>query len=272
MLNFTTLTMNCFGVPTPTTRRRLRILSDALNQLDADVVCLQEVQAHPYRRLLIKACTSYPHHAYTPFAHAPKGGLLTLSRHPITESRFVLYRTRGLWYTPALADWILHKGVLFTHLQIDSQPIVLMNTHLTANYSGDWSPKNRFAQQEWSQLQQLAELVNLQPADHLVMVAGDFNIPRGSWLSDQFLEQSGLIDPLAGNLQPTFRSWTGMPMRYAAAIDFNLVRVPPALKLNIESAFRFDNKVQAPTGRELYLSDHTAIEVRLTSQPVAEVS
>ena len=263
MHTFTNLTLNCFGVPTPSTRRRLHVLSDVLNQLDADVVCLQEVQAHPYRRLLIKACTSYPYHAFAPFTHAPKGGLLTLSRHPITESRFVLYEKRGLWYTPALADWILHKGVLFTHLKIDDQPITLMNTHLTANYTGDWSPQNLFAKQELAQLKQLAALVKAQPADHVVLVAGDFNIPRGSWLADQFLVDSGLTDPLAGNLSATFRPFSGMPVRYVAAIDFNLVRVPSALEMSIESAICFEDKHKLTTGRELFLSDHKGIELRL---------
>ena len=70
-----------------------------LSEIDshgADVVCLQEVQAHSYGRLLIQACTRYPASAYAPFVHAPKGGLLTLARLPIAQSTFSLYRDRGL--------------------------------------------------------------------------------------------------------------------------------------------------------------------------------
>lgn len=264
MPTFTTLTLNCFGVPMPSTYRRLRALGEALCLLDADVICLQEVQAHPYRRLLVRLCADqYPYHAFTPFVHAPKGGLLTLSRHPISDSRFVLYRERGLWYTPALADWILHKGVLFTHLHYGDLPVTILNTHLTANYSGDWSPRNRFALHEWEQLQQLADLVSAQPADHLVMVMGDFNIPRGSWLSDQFLRRSGLIDPLTGDQRPTFRPLPGMPARYLAAIDFNLYRPPSKLNLSIQSDLRFAQKYPLSDGRTTYLSDHMGIELRL---------
>jgi len=56
---------------------------DAQGELTRDdqVVCLQEVQSHAYRRLLARACASYPHAAYAPFVHAPKGGLLTLTRN-----------------------------------------------------------------------------------------------------------------------------------------------------------------------------------------------
>ncbi len=268
MNSFTILTLNCFGVPMPSTRRRLFALSRVLNDLDADVVCLQEVQANPYRRLLLKACTGYLYHSYRSFVHAPKGGLLTLSRHPIHQSRFTLYNERGLWYTPAIADWILHKGILVSHIQYGDLPIVVMNTHLTANYTGDWSPANRFALHEWEQLQQLAGLVHTQPEECLVLVTGDFNIPRGSWLSEQFLAKSGLTDALAGDLRPTFRPLSGMPARYAAPIDFILFRAPDSIKgsLTIESCLMFEEKHQAEGGQRFYLSDHKGIKLRLLWQ------
>lgn len=241
------------------------MLGSALNDLDADIVCLQEVQTNTYRRLLIETCRTYPYHSYEPFVHAPKGGLLTLSRHPIQRTRFVLYDVRGLWYTPALADWILHKGVLFTHTQIGDLAVTVMNTHLTANYTGDWSRTNMFARQEWGQLQQLAGLVRQEMPDRLVICAGDFNIPRGSWLSDGFLEQSSMIDPLHGDSRATYRPMPGMAARYAAGIDFNLYRALEQMKdtLQADSAFRFDQKVRDSSGRNLYLSDHNAIELRL---------
>lgn len=261
------LTLNCFGIPAPSTAGRLLTLSRALEALNADLICLQEVQANPYRRLLIQACSGYPYHAYAPFVHAPKGGLLTLSRHPISQSRFVLYTERGLWYTPALADWILHKGVLITQLQIGAQAVVVMNTHLTANYSGDWSPGNRFARHEWEQLRQLTALVNAQPADSLVLVAGDFNVPRGSWLADQFLNESGLIDPLMGDHRPTFRPMKGLPARYAAAIDYALYRPPREWTVTADSAIRFSEPQPLSGGRTGHLSDHNAIELSLSLTP-----
>ncbi len=259
----TTLTMNCFGVPALGTVQRLRALGASLNALDADVITLQEVQAHAFRRLLIKSCTAYPYREYAPFVHAPKGGLLTLSRHPLTEWRFVLYRERGLWYTPALADWILHKGVLITHIRIGELPVVVMNTHLTANYTGDWSRGNRFARHEWEQLAELADLVNEQPPDHLVVVAGDFNVPRGSWLADEFLQRSGLTDPLSGNTRPTYRPMAVMPARYATAIDFNLYRAPQGIQVEAQARFRFEQKHRLADGSQMFLSDHDAVEARL---------
>jgi endonuclease/exonuclease/phosphatase family metal-dependent hydrolase len=262
MANFSLLTLNCYGVPAPGTSERLKLLAHTLNNESHTAVCLQEVQSNRYRRLLAREC-HFPAHAYEPFIHAPKGGLLTLVQHPIQESRFVLYEERGLWYTPALADWILHKGILVTHLQVGDLPVVLMNTHLTANYTGDWSRRNPFARHEHQQLQQLAYLVQAQPREALVVVCGDFNIPRGSWLYESFLETSGLCDPLNGDMQPTLKPRMIMPSRYVMPIDFALVRAPYYRDIQVSSRLRFQKEVQH-RGKQLHLSDHCGVELTLS--------
>jgi endonuclease/exonuclease/phosphatase family metal-dependent hydrolase len=267
MTTFSLITLNCFGVPTPTTRRRLLALASELNRLEFTMACLQEVQSHTYRRLLVRACERYPAHAYIPFMHAPKGGLLTLARTPIENTHFTLYRDRGRWYTPAIADWILHKGALITSTTVDGVPIAVINTHLTANYSGDWRRSNRYAQHERSQLQQLAQIVSLQPTDTLVIVVGDFNIPRGNWLYKEFLAESGMIDPLAGDRQATFRPPRGIPGRYALPIDFTLFRLPqakPLPGLQIRSQLCFQEKYPLSARRKGYLSDHLGVELKIS--------
>src|SRR5262245_53251214 len=98
MTIFSLITINCFGGLVPTTPARLLALARELDRRAADVVCLQEVQMHSYRRLLTRACTCYPANAYEPFTYAPKGGLLTLARQPISGTAFSLYPDRGRWY------------------------------------------------------------------------------------------------------------------------------------------------------------------------------
>jgi endonuclease/exonuclease/phosphatase family metal-dependent hydrolase len=257
------LTMNCFGVPSPTTRARLLALARELNARGDQVICLQEVQSHVYLRLLIRACTSYPHAAYTPFVHAPKGGLLTLARLPIAEFQFTLYRSRRVPYPLALMDWLLHKGVLATRLEYDGQSILVLNTHLHANYSGHWDRRSRYAQGESEQLRELAEVVRAQPPEVLVVAVGDFNFPRGSWLHDEFLAASGMIDPLAGDARPTVRAPPGLPARYAQPIDFAFVRAPALPELQITSELRFVDQVLFG-GRPRFLSDHVGVELRIS--------
>jgi endonuclease/exonuclease/phosphatase family metal-dependent hydrolase len=267
MTTFKLLTLNCFGVPTTQTRRRLLTLADELNRAEYNVVCLQEVQSHIYRKLLLGACTAYPSSAYQPFVHAPKGGLLTLSRHPIREGSFTQFKERGSLASTAAADWILHKGILYTRLNVNGTLVTILNTHLNANYRGDWDKYNHYTRFEKAQLDQIATYVNAQPHNSLVIVAGDFNIPRKSWLYEEFISATGVIDPLADDVRPTFRVPLGLPNRYAHPIDFAFVRLPktdPNVRnVKVSADLCFEDKVPLVGGGRAFLSDHYAVELRL---------
>ncbi|MBC8164197.1 MAG: endonuclease/exonuclease/phosphatase family protein [Roseiflexaceae bacterium] len=263
MSQFTLITFNCFGVPAPQTGQRLLALAAALDASQATVACLQEVQARPYRALLARACRTFPHSAFEPHVHAPKGGLLTLARQPITATAFTPYRERGQWFSPALADMALAKGVLRTSFACDGQLVVVLNTHLNANYRGDWLTDNAYARVERKQLRQLAELVQAEPADALVLVCGDFNVPRDSALFREFLFDSGLLDPLAGDTQPTYRPLPGIPARYALPIDFALVRAPQGIAITQQSQIIFDQRVRFAQSGAGFLSDHKGLELRI---------
>jgi endonuclease/exonuclease/phosphatase family metal-dependent hydrolase len=257
------ITLNCLGVPAPLTARRLRTLAHELETRPFDLVCLQEVQAHPYRRLLTAALGSYAAR-FEPFVYAPKGGLLTLARHPVVQAGFTLYSERGDWLGPSAADRLLHKGVLQSEVDLAGLRVFALNTHLSANYRGDWSGQNRYVQVERAQLAQLARLVRELPPDALVLVAGDFNVPRHSPLIQEFLAESGLRDPLAGDTRPTYRPLAGMPARYALPIDFALVRAPELPGLRIRSDLCFQQRRPLLGGGEAFLSDHCGIELELS--------
>lgn len=255
------LTFNCFGALAPRTRRRLRALSRELERSNLQLTCLQEVQLAIYQDLLVRACASYPFQAYEPHLHCPKGGLVTLSRVPLVSQRFETYTEQGYWYLPTFMDRVLRKGMLITSLDWAGVPVVLVNTHVIANYNGDWERGGIFARMQARQLHQLAESVAAQPSSALVVVVGDFNIPRGSRLYRDFLHQSGLIDPLAGDLRPTHRPPRGVPAHYSLPIDFVFFRAPRALPLQITCDFRFSTKLDLSHRQQDYLSDHNAIEI-----------
>ena len=260
---FSLVTLNCFGVPTPTTRARLLTLAQELNRDNYSIVCLQEVQTHTYGRLLTQACTQYPASAYEPFVHAPKGGLLTLARLPIEQRAFLLYRTRTIVNLPAVMDWVLHKGVLLTRVSLGQVPIVVLNTHINANYSVNGGTHNRYTHVQQLQLQQLAEIVRAQPTSAIVIAVGDFNIPRGGWLYEEFLAASGMIDPLADDIRPTQRMPAGIPARLAKPIDFALLRLPSLPTLHIQSDHCFERPLPLAGARSGYLSDHVGIALRI---------
>jgi endonuclease/exonuclease/phosphatase family metal-dependent hydrolase len=263
MPTFSLLTYNCLGAPGIGTRRRLLTLARELEDAPYDVVCLQEVQAQIYRKLLVQGCASYAG-VYAPYFYAPRGGLLTLARWPITGNQFTPFRERGRLHSPAIIDWPLHKGVLRTSLALEDLAVVVLNTHMNANYSGNWAADNHFVRTERAQLRQLAEIVYALPSSALVVVAGDFNIPRGCGLYDEFLALSGLKDPLLGDPRPTYRPPFGIPKRYALALDFVLMRAPQLPDMQVRADIRFRERRQLLGGGTDYLSDHYAVELRLS--------
>jgi endonuclease/exonuclease/phosphatase family metal-dependent hydrolase len=262
--SFSLLTLNCFGGYLPNTSRRLLTLAQELEQRSNQVVCLQEIQLHRYQQLLVKACASFAYPFYEPYLHCPKGGLLTLSRIPMSKS-FEPYAERGLWYTPMFMDKLLYKGMLIHKLTWAGIPMIIINTHILANYVGDWDRRGMYAQVEEKQLQQLAKTVRRQPPDSILIVAGDFNIPRGSKLYHDFLANSGLTDPLAGDPRSTLRVPPGVPSRFSLPIDYVLVRLPNAHRFKIDCDLCLSNKHWISPWHQDYLSDHNGIEILITT-------
>ena len=262
---FSLLTLNCFGGYMPYTSRRLLALAQELEHRADQVVCLQEIQLHRYRQLLVKACASYSHQFYEPYLHCPKGGLLTLSRIPMS-THFEPYVERGLWYTPMVMDKILYKGMLIHRLTWAGTPMVIINTHILANYVGDWERRGIYSRVEEMQLGQLAKTVRSQLQDSIVIVVGDFNIPRGSKLYHDFLSNSGLTDPLAGDTRPTLRMPPGVPPRFSLPIDYALVRMPEKHMFKIDCDHCFTSKYKINRWRQDYLSDHIGIEIHITTR------
>ncbi len=264
--SFSLLTLNCFGLILPHTKHRLIALAREVEKCSHQVVCLQEIQLHQYQRLLVDACASYSYPLYEPYVHCPKGGLLTLSRIPVTNKVFEPYTERGLWYTPMLLDRLFYKGMLITKFSWGTIPIVVINTHILANFVGDWAKHGMYARVEKKQLQQMAKTVRAQPADAIILVVGDFNIPRGGRLYSDFLANSGLTDPLAGDTRPTLRTPAGVPSRYALPIDYAFVRTPVGHSFEIECDLCFSGKYWVTDQQQDYLSDHNGIEIHITAK------
>ncbi len=258
------LSLNCFGTPVPTTRRRLQALAQHLEHSSLQIVCLQEVQLVTYQNLLFQACASYPFQAYEPHLHCPKGGLVTLSRAPLATRHFETFAEQGRWYLPTAMDRFLRKGMLISSLYWGDVPVVVINTHILANYSGDWERHGVFTRMQEKQLRQLADTVAAQPSNALVAVVGDFNVPRGSQLYHNFLHQTGLLDVLAGDQRPTHRPPPGVPAHYSLPIDFVFIRAPSSLSLQITGDLRFSSKLHLTHKHHDYLSDHNAIEAGFT--------
>ncbi|MFA1541550.1 endonuclease/exonuclease/phosphatase family protein [Actinomadura monticuli] len=234
------------------TRARIDVLARLLEESDYDVVCLQEVISPFILARLRRVTTSYPHVARAWTFPLVRGGLVTLSRLPITRTHYEPFRPAR----PARPEWLLNKGALFTRVKLPGGYLTLVNTHLSANMDMDWSPSNAYTKVERAELDRLADAVTrIDPAEPLVAM-GDFNVPRDSSYFKAFASAAGLQDAMAGNTEPTYRP------DYAdiGAIDQFLHR--PGLKA--ETRVVFKDEVRLPGGDLAPLSDHYAIAATLT--------
>jgi hypothetical protein len=181
MSDFSLLTLNCFGIPF--SRGRLGRLATVLGgrHPPMNMLCFQEVQQHSYRRILLERLPDYPYNAVDQAGPTPGGGLLTVANVPLENWRFMPYQNRGRMLSVGVADWLLGKGILETVLRVEDQLVVVLNTHLQANYQGVWQQENRLAQIQYDQVLQLVDTVLAQPDEAIVVVCGDFNFPRQSF-------------------------------------------------------------------------------------------
>ncbi|MEU4623180.1 endonuclease/exonuclease/phosphatase family protein [Actinoplanes sp. NPDC023801] len=230
---------------------RLRALAPELDGYD--VVCLQEVMFRRNARLLRRLAPGLRHHAYA----GPvvlKGGLVLLSRWPITRRRFVRYPLTS----PARPEYLMRKGAQVVTVATGAGELVVVNTHLSANRDDDWSPGNRWTRVQRAEFERLADRLAGLDATVPLVVAGDLNVPRDSAVLAGFLATAGLRDVLAGDTRPTYRPtpvWPSPP-----ALDHVLVR--PSMRA--EARLVFAGQVRLGDGRAAYLSDHYGVETELT--------
>jgi endonuclease/exonuclease/phosphatase family metal-dependent hydrolase len=236
---------------------RRRALGEILDRSLFDVVCLQEIVWRWNVTELRAICRTYPHAACAAHGPVATGGLVTLSRWPIVEHRYAAYRVRTARRRPR-PDWFLRKGLLITRLAIAGHPVTVVNTHLLANVDGDWSRTNRHSLALRAELRQLAEELATVDAAVPMLVMGDFNVPRDSWLLDEFLATAGLRDVLAGDTRPTYRLAPGL--HATTAIDHFLVRPSPSQSLLASATLAFEEPIVLPGDRPVHLSDHCGIE------------
>lgn len=263
MSEFSLLSLNTFGLPLFLGWNRLTRLMRQLDPL-ATVLCLQEIQQNAYVSLLHRGLTRHNYHAYASNRFAPKGGLFTAACAPLQQIEFVPYENRGRALSTGFADWALNKGVLVTSLMQDGLAIIILNTHLHANYAGNWTPDHATSKIQRDQMLHLALMIKQQPDNALVIVCGDFNFPRNSFLYDELVSESGVFDPLAADPRPTYRPLPGMSSeKWALPIDFCFVRLPNQQGIELQADIVEIQDTAKPSGPRRFLTDHNALTLQV---------
>ncbi|MGP4022812.1 endonuclease/exonuclease/phosphatase family protein [Actinomadura sp. 3N407] len=235
-------------------RARLGALAQLMEQSDYDVVCLQEVISPRNLAHLRHAARSYPHTAHAATFPVVRGGLVTLSRWPITRRYFQPFTPTR----PARLEWLLRKGALFTRVHLPDGFLTVVNTHLSANMDMHWAPSNAYTKAEESELRELAALIGrIDPAEPMV-VMGDFNVPRDYSLFKDFASTTGLQDALADDTEPTYRP------EYADIKPIDQILTRQGMDATPRLVFK--EKIRLPDGRTTVLSDHYGIDATLTAR------
>jgi len=258
MGEFSLPSLNTFGVPFYMGWRRLSRLAGELNRLSVMTICLQEVQQNAYIPMIQRGLSSYPYSIYERHIYAPKGGLAIFSRLPLVQHRFEVYQDMGTWYSLSFPDWATHKGILLVNLEIEGLPVIVLNTHMNANYYGVWKRANPLAQIEHHQVQQLHQAIHALPNEALVIVCGDFDFPRNSFLYEELVAQNDLLDPLFDDQRPSYRPFPLVPSKWKTSLDYILVRQSALKNFQVQADLVevADAEKRHPIQR--FLTDHNA--------------
>jgi endonuclease/exonuclease/phosphatase family metal-dependent hydrolase len=265
MPSFSLLSLNTFGVPFYLSYWRMGPLAAELDRLAPSVICLQEIQQNTYLPLLEKGLAAYPNLAVFKNRFAPKGGLVTASSAacPVVQSAFYPFPHRGKRLSIGFADWALNKGVLLTELEIERRRVIVMNTHLQANYLSDWRPSNTQTQIQLQQVRFLAELARSQPGDAWVFVCGDFNFPPHASAYEGMVAQSGLTDAFDADWRPTYQPFPLVPSRWLITLDYFFYRPPDGEGAAVTGAVLPVINSSARWSFQRFLTDHHALLVNI---------
>lgn len=233
---------------------RLNRLGELLEGIAVDVVLLQELCWRRHLATLRSVASSYPFAAFGPWGPLQRCGLAILTRSPLRMIRMVPY-------APCLCrkhvpNWTTGKGLLIAETEIDGSPLILIDTHVAHNPGGDWSRSNVHAKCQRRQLDRLVRELDRLPRQRLVLLAGDLNLPPGSWLYEEFVEQAGL-EAIGDASQATIRASSRVvnPNR----IDHVLLRPPSGSHVSGTAHAVFDKEVIRRGHLHRYLSDHLGV-------------
>ena len=201
---------------------------------------------------------------------AASGGLLLLSRIPISKIRFEGFRFRGDPERLTQGEYLGAKGFQIAELATAAGPLTVINTHLHASYRRG-SPFLSSAIRT-TQLLQIVEA--LSEVDGPVVLLGDLNAERGEPDYEVLVGLTGLSDAAydLGRAQPTishenhYKQGRSAPDR---RVDYVMLRSGGRSLLRPISTQRFFDRKIDLAGRTRHVSDHFGVRAVLELAPRA---
>lgn len=272
----TVITFNVQGVPSfsEKTRYRFKKITRALKKEDADIINLQEV--FTYRNLnILKSCLkNYPYFGYSKFILGPRGGVVTFSKIPLKKEKYIPYSSVNLLKSKLLKTFrrnmLTGKGILVTRIdgldsdELKKAPIFILNTHLIANSSNDWSKKNSFNCVYLDQIEKLTSAIRSLKNYAVLILSGDFNIPVGSDLYKTMVSNLKMTDVFAKETRPTFHKKFLPKGEMGNRLDYLLTK-SNRIKLIVSSKTHiFTTRLISRNINRGFVSDHLGLKATLS--------
>ncbi len=186
------LTFNTWGLKvgpwhiSPGITERTSRMIDAIRELNADFVALQEVWCDDVAKEL-QDKLGYPFSSYSPNRQGIRGrvgnGLLFLSKYPILQEKLTSFSTYTRWF-----EFFSNKGIRIHQIETPSGKINILNTHLGSGYTSDDQ------QRRLTQTHELKAALEMAGRHYPIILAGDFNFDPdsaeyydlASWIKHRF--------------------------------------------------------------------------------------
>jgi endonuclease/exonuclease/phosphatase family metal-dependent hydrolase len=254
---------NLHGVPFISARReRLRRVASRVLDTGPDVVLFQEVWLHRDAGQLARDLGASYEPVPAPIGKLPlrMSGLLSFVRRSngwtIRNSQFHRFAQKAPLWKFWEGDGLGRKGVQEIHLERERASVLLLNTHIQANYR--W---NSYELIRRPQLAQLSDLTKCLDRRWPVIASGDLNTRPSERLYHELLTH--WCDLTAGKRQQSGRG-THFDSNGAEGdwIDYILARRHDSWDVHAEDVRLIEN-----TKSDVPYSDHQGLHVRLRMQP-----
>lgn len=251
--------LNTFGLPflSPQIQERYEAISDFLEKSEVDIINFQEVFMWRNLKTLIKNLPSYPYISFKKSLFGPKRGLVTFSKYKIKSNNFIPFprSLSGLRYLATAPSIFFTNGFIISHF--NSLPLIVINTHISPNLSGDWSKKDDLYLTQKNELKKLSTFIKkLSLQKNPVVLTGDFNIPKKSVLYKYFISTANVKDLFFSNTEPSYHQEFLPSNRKAECVDY--VFYYGNIK-EIKRKHLLKEKCFLSNGKKSYLSDHIGL-------------
>ena len=241
--------------------QRINKIGEELAKEAPDVIALQEVHTYLVLNLLKIKLSHYPFVAYKNYLYGPRGGLVIFSKHPLTDIEYINFQKRGSLLNKSFVAKVIRNGILTATILKTS--MVILNTHLTPNMDYNYSQNNRYSKFSEAQLIQLAQVIkDFVADDKKVLLGGDLNAAKNSYLYKTFLSLSKAIDIFAREDSPTQHQEYYPAHQEVTRIDYIFYAGKSKPKI-LSADHLFTKKVKLKHEKSTYLSDHVGLKTTI---------